>query len=201
MMRAWLLVLVALAGCYETTQGIARVNAPGNVPDLDLPVEHENGDPQRHETPVDPGVTDDFLWAVPYVQWGDGRGRLGGVETGLEMRYEHHDLAERGDIALTQYVPIFSLGGAIVQAPTNHPSLVPGALFAEVGMRTFLGDVFPIEVGAGPVVYTEDHAAGVQVTLRFLMFVPVRFRYTDHGGFEAMAGFQIPWPFELGHSR
>jgi hypothetical protein len=201
MTRALALALgVVAAGC-DSYAHVSRVNAPGNVPDLDAPVEHENGDPRRPQ-PVDiTGATEDMLWVVPYQAWGRGRNGHDATETGVELRYEHHTLEYAGDSALDKPTWIVSAGTAIEQTSTNHPTLAPGALFAELGVRAFSGEVGPVEIGAGPVVYLDDHAVGAQVTARLWMLIPVRFRYTDHGGFEVMAGLQIPVAFVFGSSR
>ena len=199
-MKALILVGVALlAGC-RTYAAVSRHDAPGDVPDLDQPVERENGDPARHATPDDPGSTETWLWAMPYILTRRGRGGDGATEAGLEVRVERHRLGAGHD-DLDAPTWMLSLGAGAAQWRAGARTIAPAAFYAELGLRVLAKDAIPVEIGAGPVAYVADPDVGGQITLRVLLLIPVRIRYMVHSGAEVMVGFQLPVPFFFGSSR
>lgn len=193
-MKALVLVaLVALGGC-TTYAHLATHDAPGTT-NLAAPLPRENGDPARFEAAGDPGSTYFDIIAAPFMTGGTaplpgGSAELG-LEATLEPRHDGPDLLAATSFGLT--------AGVAIARWSDAPVHLAGAVFAELGYR-FVGGVFPMDVGLGPVVYPGDRDLGAQVTYRLVGGV-FRFRYLATGGFELQAGYEIPIPFLFGGSK
>ena len=190
------LLLLALAGC-EAYAARSLHNAPGVV-DLGTPLPHENGDPQRFEPAGDPGRETLSIWTNPYFLWGRGRYRANDAsrEAGLEIHVEH---AAEGLLVPTAFG--FTAGfGFALWGPGRATDAV-GAFYGEVDFHTLLGpDSWPIDIGLGPVLYSQQPEAGGQLSLRLPLGL-LRVRYMARSGIEVMAGFEVPIPFFFSRSR
>jgi hypothetical protein len=193
------LVLIALAGCYDYSH-MARRNAPGTV-DLSKPLDHENGDPARFERAGDPGGNLVAVIPTPYMLWGHGRldASSSSVETGLHIRIERA-VNEESSGWIDRNAWALTAGFAIAQGGDGRRDDVPGAFSLEINRRQFLDEI-PADLGAGPAIYLSDREVGVQVSLRIAAIFALQTRFLPRSGTEIMAGFEVPIPLLFGWSR
>ena len=191
-----LLLVLALAGC-EQYAARSLHNAPGIV-DLGTPLPHENGDPQRFEEAGDPGRETLSIWTNPYFLWGRGRVRANDAsrEAGLEIHVEHATSGLLDDTALG-----LTAGFGFAQWGPGRVTDAVGAFYAELDFHTLLGkDSWPVDIGLGPALYTQQPEAGGQLSLRIPLGL-LRVRYMARSGIEVMAGFELPFPFYFSRSK
>lgn len=171
-------------------------NAPGLV-ELDLPLAHENGDPQRFEESGDPGMQTLSVWANPYWLWGHGRRDANGAsrEPGLEI---HAEVDEPTRLESSAFG--VTAGFGFVQYGPGRVTDAIGAAYVELDRRFLLGDSWPVDIGLGPAVYFGDREAGGQLSLRIPLGL-FRVRYMATSGIEVMAGVELPIPFFFSRSK
>ena len=184
------LALLLLAGCVDYAHTSLH-NAPGKL-DLDEPIAHENGDPERFQPAKSPGQHTLAVFTMPYVMAGVGRTGAGG-EAGLEMRFEHTDQYLLAD-------QTFAITAGIPSLQWSNDHTIAGAFYAELSYRFPIVGIIPLDIGLGPAGYTSNRELGGQLSLR-IPFVLLRFRYLPESRFEVMAGAELPFTFFFSRSR
>ena len=195
MKRIVVLALVA-CGCQSYAHR-SRHNAPGIV-DLDTPPPREVGSATAFVPPAQPGSETIVVFVMPNFVIGNGRRNLSSqaaYELGVSFRVER--TVDDGAALLHKSAFAITAGVGLAQFYETRPTLF-GATFVELNYRNLI-KVIPFDVGVGAAIYPGADV-GAQLSVRFPGLL-VRGRYFAEGGFELMAGYEIPIPFFFGRSR
>lgn len=194
-MRLALVALVALAGCSKYARTSIH-DAPGNVPDLALPLPNENGAPDRYQPPEDPGTETFAVVAQPSFTGGYSQRADDGIfDFGLGVRFEYHD-GVRNWLGPTL---AGTIGVSLVDI-ANRPGGTGVLARAELNLRLAPKGFLMLDFGAGPAMYLDTKDVGAQLSLRFMVFT-VRARYMRDAGVEIVGGYEMPIPFLFRRSK
>ncbi len=209
MRRAWLAVVIVVAGCPGFKKHNNR-NAPGVV-DIDTPpVTPERGDPAMYEVPADPG--EHHLGVAPAIFIGPGLGRLGDLgatdstlEVGGQVHLSFGESATSGGKNAFDY-PWSAWGLSLgwgLQTNGSRPTIA-APVYVEATRHFYLASA-----SAGLAVYPtagnvyQDIGGvdlGAQLTIAFWPYM-VRFRYMQDTGFEVFGVVQFEVPASVTWSK
>jgi hypothetical protein len=197
-MRTVLLIALAALPACTTYARIARTNAPAVV-DLSVPPEHENGSDELYG-PLEseqPGAESYVAWLMP--AFGGGLVRHGtGMDLSVGLAIER-DHAGGGGLGVANKAWGGAIGMDIIQFHSDQQATMitntAGPFWVEAYRRKTL-----VMIGGGPVVYSDTHDVGAQITVHGPL-VQARVRWTRSSGFEATFGYELPLPAVFAWSR